>query len=355
MRLATIVLAGVLLFSVNGFAQPPEEGLDTIRVTVTEIMVPVTVQDRDGNTIHGLKPRQFRLYDNGKEQDIQVDATYFPLSMVLAIQGNGAVDAVLPQIKRVGSLIEANLIGEHGEAAVLAFDHRLRVMQDFTTEPGNISEAIKKINTGSSTSRLVDAAYEGIRMLRNRPRNRRKVLILIGETRDNGSEGRLREAMIDAQLANVSIYTVNVSRLVTTLTGEKVPPRPDPIHPTARSMPGNVPATPTTVMQKGNWDGNSANFIPLMVEIFRDVKAIFRDNPMEALTKSTGGQEFSFVKTRGLETAISQLGSEIHTQYIITYNPSNKEEGGFHEIRVTVDHPDARVRTRPGYWLATVN
>jgi len=192
-------------------------------------------------------------------------------------------------------------------------------------------------------------------MLRTRPNNRRRVLLVISETRDLGSSGKLREAVLDAQLSNVSVYTVNMSRMVATLT-DKPQPRPENRPPSMHPMPSNVPATPTTVMQKGVTDGSSANFVPLLVELFKDAKAIFIDNPAEAMTKATGGQEFSFLKQRGLEEAVEKIGSELHSQYIITYSPSNKDEGGFHEIKVSVSpNRDYKLRYRPGYWLASVN
>ena len=99
----------------------------------------------------------------------------------------------------------------------------------------------------------------------------------------------------------------------------------------------------------------SANFVPLLLELFRDVKAVFRDNPAEALTKATGGQEFSFVKQSGLEEAISKIGEELHSQYIITYSPNNKDQGGWHDIKVVVNpNRDYKTKARPGYWLASV-
>src|SRR5262249_18574782 len=143
-----------------------------------------------------------------------------------------------------------------------------------------------------------------VRMLKNRPAERRRVLLMIGETRDYGSEGKLREVVIATQLANVTVYTVNMSRLIATLTGKPQPPRGSSMPVTATPMPSNVPATPTSVVQKGNVAGASADFVPLLVELLRDAKAIFKDNPAEALTKASGGQEFSFMKSSGLEEAI---------------------------------------------------
>jgi hypothetical protein len=74
------------------------------------------------------------------------------------------------------------------------------------------------------------------------------------------------------------------------------------------------------------------------------------------LTKYTGGKEYSFVRQEALEQAIADIGEEIHSQYLISYNP-NKEvrlEGGLHKIRVEVDRPGLKVRTRPGYWMAGI-
>ena len=65
----------------------------------------------------------------------------------------------------------------------------------------------------------------------------------------------------------------------------------------------------------------------------------------------SGRQWMSWV---GLEDAIAKIGQEIHSQYLITYTPNNKEEGGWHDIRVTVSgRTDLKVRSRPGYWVAS--
>ena len=84
-------------------------------------VAPVLVTDRSGNIIDGLQPNQFRLFDNGKEQDIQVDVAFEPISLVVLIEKAARVESILPQIKHLGSLLPL-VVGDHGEAAVLAFD-----------------------------------------------------------------------------------------------------------------------------------------------------------------------------------------------------------------------------------------
>ena len=63
-----------------------------IRASVTNIVAPVLVTDRSGNIIDGLQPHQFHLFDNNKEQNIQVDVAFEPISLVVAIESLGRVD-----------------------------------------------------------------------------------------------------------------------------------------------------------------------------------------------------------------------------------------------------------------------
>ncbi len=180
------------------------------------------------------------------------------------------------------------------------------------------------------------------------------MLLLISETRDNGSQAKVREAMTDLEFDNVSVYSVNISRLAT-LEAPQMPPRPNPIPATAMPLPAGVPPTPDNAAQMYGNPMNSGNFLPLFVEIFKDVRGLFVKNPVEVYTKFTGGKEHSFLSQKDLENAISDIGNELHSEYLITYSPNNKEEAGFHDIAVTVDRPNVKVRTRPGYWVAAQN
>jgi VWFA-related protein len=350
------LLCGVSLNQAQDAAVPADTEADsTIRTRVDVVMAPVTVTTKRGDDyVDGLEPQDFRLLDNGKEQNIHVDVTFQPISLLIAIQANDHVEGILTKINKIGSMIQPMVIGEQGEAAVLAFDHRFRVMQDFTSDETKIETGIKKITPGSSSSRMIDAVIESVRMLRSRPKNRRKILLLISEVRDKGSSGKVRDALNDIQLNNVSVYTVDISRMMAGLTSQPTEPRPDTLPPAMYPLPSNVPATPNTVMQATGSQGDSVQFVPMLVEIFTSAKAVFVDNPAEVFARGTGGTQYTFGKQKGLEDAIEKIGREIHSQYLLSYNPNNKNEGGFHEINVIVDRPDLKVRTRPGYWMASV-
>jgi VWFA-related protein len=345
------LIAGLIVAAI---ALPQDLSQEPFRTGVNVVVAPTIVTDRDGNYVNGLQPHQFRLLDNEKLQDIKVDVSWVPISLVVAIQANAATEPVLPKIKKIAPLFHGLVVGDQGQVAIMAFDHRLQVLQDFTSDADKLQAALDKLKPGSTSSRMVDAVIESARMLRKQPPNRRRVLLLIAETRDHGSEGKVRQALTDLQFENVSVYSVNINRMVGTLLAKPQPPRPDPIPPTARNYPAGVPPTPSAAAQMSGNASNSANFVPVFVEIFKQVKGIFIDNPVEVFTKWTGGREHSFLTQRDLENAITTIGSELHSEYMITYTPNNKEEGGYHTIEVSVPgRDDVKIRTRPGYWMAS--
>lgn len=318
---------------------------------VVNIVVPVTVRRPGGSPVGGIRSQQFRVFDMGKLQDIRVDADYLPVSLVMVVQANSRAEGAVERVKKTPALIQSLIIGEQGEAAVLAFDHRQQLKCDFTNDFEKLKKGIEDIKVGSSTGALNDAAMTAINMLRRREGNRRRVMLLIAETRDTGSEMRTREVVNYAELHNVQVYAVNITQVLKQFTSRPQPPRPEPVPPEARGLyPGTV-NTPTTIAQITGGQGGSAQFIPLLEELYRGVKGIFWQNPQEALVAATGGREFNFATLKGLEEALSSLGEELHSQYILSYTPNTRDEGGYHEIRVVVDGYDPRwVKHRPGYF-----
>lgn len=344
-RLCVLLCATVLL----GGQDPPktDQKKSDIVETFKFVLVPATVINPSGEFVSGLTPYDFRLFDNGKPQKITQDVASHPLSLVVAVQANSAVEKILPQIQKLGSVFESLVLGEDGEIAVLAFDHRIQPLTEFTSDTAQIDAAFRKLKPGSGTSALNDAAMKGIGMLKNRPPARRRVLILIAENRDNGSGIKEREVLMEAEFANVPIYTVNISQLLASLTASVQPGRPNTLPPGAQPLPAGIVNTPTTESQNqmGNW-------VPLFKDVFDMTKSIFVPNPLTVFTKYTGGKEFSFKTQKTLQHDISTIGEELHSQYWLTYIPNNQNEAGFHQIVVQVLKPNMEVRTRDGYWLA---
>lgn len=353
LRFLSIVLICEALLAQQ--AQTPTQDPGNIVVRVDVVSVPVWVYDANGNYVNGLREDQFKLFDNDKPQVISsMDVIFHPISMVICIQANANATAMLPAISKIGNLMKPLVLGDQGEAAVISYDSKVHTLQNFTNDGDQITAAVKKINSysGVSAQHMVDAVDEAITMLKSRQKDRRRVILLIGERRDQGSETRPREVVFNLQMANVELFDVNMARFLTQLQKQAPDPRPDVIPPAAVPMPSGVAATPNTVMQTYGTEGGSAQFMPLLIEIYRDAKAVFKANPVDIFTKGTGGEEYPYTGGRSLEQAIAKLSDTLHSSYLVSYSPNNKEDGGFHRITVDVAATGAKyVKNRPGYWL----
>lgn len=353
-RVMRNVLLPLLLVCAACFAQQPgtpdPSKTEDLRIFtgVNVVIAPTTVLDKHGDYVNGLQLEDFELFDNNKRQIIKADVHDQPLSLLIVVQKSSNLTEILPKVQRIGSMLSGLIAGQDGETAVLAFDHRIQVAQDFTGDTGKITEAMKKLVPGSSSHAVDDAVMTGIRMLRKREANRRRVMLVIAEKRDSGSENRVREVLTEAEFANVVIYSLDISSVVAGLTSRAMPQPPPSIPTAAVHMPAGGSATPTTVDQ----NYYNGNFVPLFVDIFKAAKSIFVDDALDVFTRFTGGKQYSFVSERSLERAIEGISQELHSQYLLSYSPGNLNEGGFHEIRVTVNRPNLEIRTRPGYWVA---
>ncbi len=347
-NLAGLVFAVTCVAQSAGAADPPKQSPgDTITTSGAVVIAPTTVRAKQGKYIQDLQLQDFEVYDNDKLQKVKADLRDAPFSLVVVIQRSADMTGILPKVQGIGSALTDLVVGQDGEIAVIGFDHSVQIRQDFTSDGDKVDRAIRDIKTGSYSPAAIDAVMESVRMLQNRPRERRRGILVISEKWDKGSHASLHEALIEAQLANVTIYSLTVSTAAAELTSQPKP-QPPPILPTtAYHVPAGAPLTPTTIDDNyylGNW-------VPLVVNGFQSVKNVFADNTMEALTRFTGGEKYSFSGDESLGKAIQSLSEDLHSEYLLSYSPNNLNEPGFHKIRVAVKGQKLAVRTRPGYWI----
>jgi hypothetical protein len=101
----------------------------TIRVPVRLVTCPTLVFSAEGKLVPGLSAADFRVFDNGHLQKIDLDTGSRPLSIALAVQVNRDVRSYVPFIAKTGSIVDALLAGESSESAVIAYSKRYRSRQ----------------------------------------------------------------------------------------------------------------------------------------------------------------------------------------------------------------------------------
>jgi VWFA-related protein len=339
---------------------PPKDTQAKVKVQVALVNTPVTVRNTRGDMVHNLEAGNFRVTDNGVAQQIShFDLGGDPISMVILIETSSRIEALLPQMRKTGILFTQTVMGPTGEAAVVSFHDGIDKLQDFTTNGDLIENTITHLGEGTSGSKLYDAMTVGVEMLTGRPQatadkpGRRRVLMILSEATDAGSEAKLGEALRQAQLANVTIYSVGLSTTRAELQAQPKDTRPKITPPGTFPLPPQ-PGVPQTPTSEENRYGN----IDLMAAAVWAVQHIHdqvKDHALEVAATATGGAHLATFKDRSIEKAIDEIGGELHSQYTISYTPTGSDATGYHEIRVNVLRSDAKnlkVRARPGYFLA---
>jgi VWFA-related protein len=340
--------------------QPPKDAQSKLKVRVSLVNTPVTVRNSRGEMVHNLEAQDFQVTDNGAPQKIShFDLGGDPISMVILVETSSRIAPLLPAMSKTGILFTQTVMGTTGEAAVVGFNDSVDKLQDFTTNSDLIESTIAHLKLGTSGSKLYDAMSAGVEMLTGRPEatrekpGRRRVLMIMSEPTDNCSSAKLGEVLRQAQLANVTIYSVGLSTTNAELRSKPKDTRPEMNPPGTFGLPpfpGSVQTPTTEDNRSGNIDLMAAA-VWAVQHIHDGVKA----NALEVSTTATGGAHLAAFKDRTIEKAIDEIGGELHSQYTISYTPTEADVPGYHEIRVNVVRNDAKnlkIRARPGYYLA---
>jgi VWFA-related protein len=285
------------------------------------VQVPVSVTTADGKNVDGLRAADFTVLDDGARTEITLDtfgSGFAPISLVLAIQTSGLSTPALAKIRRIGSMIQPLVIGAHGEAAVLVFDSDIDWIRPFTADGTAIQSTMKKLRAaGSNQARLLDAVVEAAKVLRDR--KRRKVLLVISESKDRGSRAQLPDALEAVEREGVEVFAAPYSASAAAWI----------------SKPEDLPPP------------SAANFLTAFNELFR----LGKTNHVQALAQSTGGAEYPFLRERSLEKAIENFGAEIHSQYILAFRHPTGVPAGMHHIKATLPgRTGLTIRARRAYW-----
>ena len=202
-------IASALVLTISGgFAQSP-----TIRVPVRIVTVPSAVLTSSGQPVRGLQAADFSLLDNDHKEDSRLDFADEPLSLAIAVQTNAAARAWLPQVRRIVSTIEALILGETGDASVSAFGDEVQLIQAFTASSTLLDHAFASLSiSGGKNSRGRDAVLSAAKLLEQSSPQRRRIILLIAQSGDQGSQATLGDVLRELERNNIAVYSLAMPR-----------------------------------------------------------------------------------------------------------------------------------------------
>jgi len=328
--------------------QAPE---GTIRVRVALVRAPVVVIGDKGEPVLDLQQKDFHVLDDGADQTIEsFDLGGEPLSAVLVFETSSRIAPLLPAVQKSAIVFTQTVVGPSGEGAVLSYDDSVNRLLPFSRDHDKIEKTIATLKPGNSGARLYDTLAVAVGMLRDRPAERRRAIIVVGEASDSGSEEKLGRVLREAQLSNIVIYSVGLS---TTAAGLRSPPSqagPAPATPPGTFGGPPMPGTAQTPTSQQQYGGN-IDLLGLAEWAVRNATAVVKDRPLEVAATATGGTSQPVFRDSKIETAIDAIGGELNSQYMLSYRPTGVDSPGYHQIKVTVNRQGVKVRTRPGYYL----
>jgi Ca-activated chloride channel homolog len=274
-----------------------------IRTNVSLVLLHVSVVDAHGQFLPGLLAQNFRVFEDGAEQKVDVlrqeDA---PVSIGLLIDNSGSMRDKRPNVN-VAALTFIKTSNPDDEAFVAHFnqDYSFDLNKAFTSDLGELGKALEQTESRGSTA-LYDAILTSLDRLKG-GYNSKKVLLIVSDGQDNSSHNDLQATLEKMQKSNVMIYAVG---------------------------------------------------------LFADEEKVSAERARQALTaitQATGGAAFFPDGALQVADICAQIAYDIRHQYTVGYYPT--KPGGdrtFRTTRVEVAPPagtaNLSVRTRTGYFSA---
>ena len=290
-----------------------QDGAYTYKTETHLIDLTMSVHDAKGGLIQGLTQQDFKVVEDGVQQQIRFFAhdTQLPLSIGLIIDASGSQAAFVKAHEKDVEKFVHEVLAPGDEAFAVCFGNHLRLVSDFTGSSDALIAGVQRFDKGDRNApeigpkeerelgtALYDAVYFGIAdKLTGRPQ-RRKVLLILSDGQDNSSEHDLLDAIEQAQNANVVVYAVRY----TDAKGDSLK---------ARDRYG--------------------------------VRAL------DHLTAQTGGKTYDVHHVK-IEQAFAEIAGEVRSLYEVAYQSTNRErDGSFRKVEIKPVNPDIVVRSRAGY------
>ena len=306
---------------------------DAIRLTVNEVIVPVTVTDEKGRFVSDLDQKNFQIFEENKPQAIRfftrersqpvVIGFLLDLSSSSRVHWKNYQDAIT-------ELVQVLLTGDKKYSGYLIdYAQDAEVAVNTTNDPEPIVDKIRKLKPGGGSA-LFDAIYLACtsrKLVQGEPIEPRRIIVILGDGHDNASKHSLQQVIELAQRNLVTVYCISTEAF------------------------GFANESSNTLVRLAQETGGRVVY-PLG-DVYKDTDGYLShpsDDGNYALTVGTGAYK-SVVDSR-MYHAVSDIAGEVTTQYIIRYVSNNPSEKAYRNVKVVVDLGNVRVRARKGYYAA---
>jgi VWFA-related protein len=299
--------------------QPPKpkpvEGMPnfSISVRVPVVTLDVGVVTKEGIFVPGLKEGNFRVWEDGVPQTItSFNQTKAPITAVMLVEfANNDFFYGFAYDSLVASFSFAQTLQKDDWIALVTYDIRTRIVQDFTQDKNAIMASVSMIHPGMAMSQetnLFDALYDTLDRLETV--EGRKYIILVSSGRDTFSKRTLDQILKKVQAAkDITIYSIGTGQALRNYLES---------HGGMRYLcPITDFSCSTTYAQA--------------------------DNQMQSFARMTGGKFYAPLFQASFRDAFIDIGNTIRNQYSIAYHPTNRaEDGSFRKIKVELVAPDGQ-------------
>jgi VWFA-related protein len=296
-----------------------------VRVETNLVTTPVSVMDRSGRFVPGLTKKDFRIFEDGVPQAI----TYFqsseqPFTVVLMIDTSPSTRYHIDEI-HYAAVTFVNQLRPSDKVMVIAFDGRIKILTEPTTEKQTIFAAIYKSQFGSGTSLYDAVSYVTSLDLVNVPG--RKAVVIFTDGVDTTSRAATYESTIgDVEEVDALIYPIRYNTQQSNRAS---------VSQMAGAYGVQLPAGVLAQLGRGQSDAE-----------YQRGKTF-----LEALATNSGGRIFEADTITNLETAFAGVAEELRRQYSIGYYASEEGKAGDRKrIKIQVARlPKAIVRAKTTY------
>lgn len=307
---------------------PSGDGEDEVlKVETNLVTVPVSVFDRQGLFISDLVQKDFKIFENGVEQEVAYFGTSEqPFTVVLLIDVSPSTEYKIEQIQQA-AIAFVDMLKPEDKVIVIQFDQQVNQLCDATTDREKIRRAIRRTGFGGGTSLYGAVDYTLNRALRKI--TGRKAIILFTDGVDTTSFGNSFEGTVrDAEESDAIIYPVYYNTYLST-----------------RGIgTGGVMSTPPTIGFPGGGGGVFGGRRGASTAEYVRGKAYLSE-----LAAATGGKVYS-AESNQLMSAFEGIADELRYQYSIGYYPKAEGQSGeVRQIRVRVYRSKLVIRSRDSY------